>query len=89
MRRKSAQSILESAFLMGILPLIAIDIYLKRTFQGKYRETADELGSQYSPRHKSLQYQPLQIKSAVNQGMTDWVDIVKNATSKLSEQFGD
>lgn len=49
--RKKAQSTIEVAVLIVILvaALLAVQIYLKRGFQGKYRELADNVGEQYDP----------------------------------------
>ena len=49
MRR--GQATLEYIYLLGILivVLIAMGVYMKRGFQGKYRELGEQVGSQYSP----------------------------------------
>ena len=49
MRR--GQATLEYVYLLGILivALIAMGIYMKRGFQGKYHELSEQVGSQYSP----------------------------------------
>ncbi len=46
-----SQTMIEYSILIGIVTfsLIAMNIYLKRSFQGKYRQTADSLSQQYSP----------------------------------------
>jgi uncharacterized protein (UPF0333 family) len=48
---KKAQSTLEYALLIGVIVagLIAMQMYLKRGYQGKLRESADQVGDQYSP----------------------------------------
>ncbi len=48
---KRAQSTLEYALLIGIIVagLVAMQLYLKRGYQGKLRENADQMGDQYSP----------------------------------------
>lgn len=49
----SAQSILEYALIIAVASaaLIAMQIYLKRGFQGRLRLAADEMGGQYSPQN--------------------------------------
>lgn len=49
MRR--GQATLEYVYFMGIfiVVLIAMGIYMKRGFQGKYRDLGEQIGSQYSP----------------------------------------
>lgn len=48
---KRAQSTLEYALLIGVIVagLIAMQMYLKRGYQGKLRESTDQIGDQYSP----------------------------------------
>lgn len=48
---KKAQSTLEYALLIGVIVagLVAMQLYLKRGYQGKLRENSDQLGDQYSP----------------------------------------
>jgi hypothetical protein len=50
MKRK-AQTTMEVAVLLVVLvaALLSIQIYLKRSFQGKYKELADSVGEQYDP----------------------------------------
>ena len=49
MRR--GQSTLDYIFTLGILiaALITMGVYMKRGFQGKYRELGEQVGAQYSP----------------------------------------
>lgn len=46
-----AQTTLEYAILIGVIVagLIAMQVYVKRGFQGKLRESADSMGEQFSP----------------------------------------
>lgn len=48
--RKTAQSVLEYAVVVACLAgaLLAMQIYIKRSIQGKIRDAADEIGEQYS-----------------------------------------
>jgi len=48
---RRAQSTLEYALLIGVIVagLIAMQMYLKRGYQGKLRESTDQIGEQYSP----------------------------------------
>jgi len=49
--KERAQSTLEYAVLIGVIVagLIAMQVYLKRGFQGKLKEGADSMGEQFSP----------------------------------------
>ena len=46
-----AQSTLEFAILIAVIvaALLAMQVYLKRGYQGKMKESADSIGSQFSP----------------------------------------
>ena len=51
LRNKRAQTTLEYAILIGVVAaaLIAMQMYLKRGYQGKIRDSADSMGGQFSP----------------------------------------
>lgn len=52
------QSTLEYVILLGfvVAALIAMGVYMKRGFQGKLRESSDQVGEQYSPEHTTSDY---------------------------------
>ncbi len=49
--KRRAQSTLEYALIVAVVVggLIAMQVYVKRGLQGKLKESADQLGEQYSP----------------------------------------
>lgn len=51
LRKNKGQSTLEYVILVGFVvsALIAMGIYMKRGFQGRLRESTDQVGVQYSP----------------------------------------
>ena len=51
LRHKRGQSTLEYALLIAVIVagLIAMQVYLKRGYQGRLRESTDQIGEQYSP----------------------------------------
>ena len=53
-----AQTTLEYAILIGVVVagLIAMQVYLKRGFQGKLKENADTMGTQFSPGYTTSRY---------------------------------
>lgn len=55
---KRGQTTLEYAILIGVIVagLIAMQVYLKRGFQGKLKESADSMGSQFSPGYTTYNY---------------------------------
>jgi uncharacterized protein (UPF0333 family) len=52
------QSTLEYVILLGfvVAALIAMGVYMKRGFQGKLRESTDQVGEQYDPMHTTSDY---------------------------------
>ncbi|MDD5560989.1 MAG: hypothetical protein PHT50_02520 [Candidatus Omnitrophica bacterium] len=57
-KRNKAQTTLEYAILIGVIVagLIAMQVYLKRGYQGKLRESADSMGQQFSPGYTTGHY---------------------------------
>ena len=53
-----AQTTLEYAILIGVIVagLIAMQVYIKRGYQGKLRESADSMGQQFSPGNTTTNY---------------------------------
>lgn len=53
MKKNKGQSILEYALVIACITaaLISMQIYLKRGFSGRLKESADNLGSQYDPKN--------------------------------------
>ena len=50
LRNRKAQSITEYAVLSGvvIMAVVLMQVYLKRSVQGKFKDTADQIGEQFS-----------------------------------------
>jgi uncharacterized protein (UPF0333 family) len=57
-RNLRGQSTLEYVILAGfvVAALIAMGVYMKRGFQGKLRESTDQIGQQYSAEHTISSY---------------------------------
>ncbi len=55
---RRGQSTLEYVILTGfvVAALIAMGVYMKRGFQGKLRESTDQVGGQYSAYHTASDY---------------------------------
>jgi uncharacterized protein (UPF0333 family) len=66
MRRKG-QSTLEYAVLIAVVvgALLAMQIYMKRGIQGKLRQSADQIGEQYSAGHTTSNYVTEQVGDMV------------------------
>ena len=50
---KKGQSIVEYALLLGVIisALLIMQVFIKRAYQGRIKQGADEVGQQYSPGH--------------------------------------
>lgn len=57
-RNLRGQSTLEYVILAGfvVAALIAMGVYMKRGFQGRLRESTDQIGQQYSAQHTTSTY---------------------------------
>lgn len=55
--RNSGQSTLEYAFVIAVIvgALIAMQIYIKRSMEGKMKSTSDEIGEGYSARNSKYE----------------------------------
>jgi len=56
--RNKAQTTLEYAILIGVIiaGLVAMQVYLKRGYQGQLKESADSMGKQFSPGYTTNNY---------------------------------
>lgn len=63
MYQNKAQSTLEYAVLVGVVVagLLAMQVYLKRGYQGKMKESADSMGDQFSPGQTTAHYNTTSI----------------------------
>ena len=52
LRKKKGQSMLEYAILMGVIiaVIVALQVYVRRAVQGKFKDSADSIGDQFSTR---------------------------------------
>lgn len=55
---QKAQSTLEYAVLVGVIvaALIAMQVYLRRAYQGRIKDRADDIGEQFSPGHSTSNF---------------------------------
>lgn len=83
--RNKAQTTLEYAILIGVVVagLIAMQVYLKRGYQGKLKESADSMGQQFSPGYTTSQY-TLTNSSTSKEEVKD-----KVTTSTIADQKSD
>lgn len=56
--KHNAQTTLEYAILIGVIvgALVGMQLYLKRGFSGKLKESADSMGQQFSAGHTTSNY---------------------------------
>ncbi len=66
--RRKAQSFMEYSLLIAcfVAAILGLQIYLKRTMQGKFREAADGIGGQYAPQQATSE-----INTVVNPVIID------------------
>lgn len=89
--RRKGQSTLEYVILIGfvVAAIIAMGVYMKRGIQGKLRESADQVGEQYSAGNTTSKYTTKtsmdQTENMVKGGQTT-VDITKNETRKSGSE---
>lgn len=81
--KKRAQTTLEYAILIGVIVggLIAMQVYLKRGFQGKLKESSDSMGQQFSPGYTNTSYE---TNSYTNS--TETVSNLQVTTTDIHEQ---
>lgn len=85
MRHCKGQNILEYAVLICVVisALLIMQVYVKRSYQGRLKQEADSLGQQYSPKHtSSLAVTNTEIKSeSYTGGQTQVSDVVDKAVT--------
>lgn len=86
--RNKAQTTLEYAILIGIVVagLIAMQVYLKRGYQGKLRESADSMGQQFSPGNTTNTYTVVTSSSSNEEVSTGETDEERVTVSTINDQ---
>ena len=90
MRNSKGQSTLEYVILVGFIvaALIAMGVYIKRGFQGRLKESTDQVGQQYSPGNTVSNYKTttnVQQMETVANGQTK-TDITQNSQDKTGSE---
>lgn len=90
LRERKAQSTLEYAILIGVVvaALIGMQTYIKRGYSGKLKESADQMGEQYSPGHTTYNYTTTshsQSSEDLDQGVTTTRILDQKTDKKGSE----
>ncbi|PIS34260.1 MAG: hypothetical protein COT38_01070 [Candidatus Omnitrophica bacterium CG08_land_8_20_14_0_20_41_16] len=88
------QSTLEYVILLGfvVAALIAMGIYMKRGFEGKLRESTDQVGEQYSSGYTVSDYTTttdVAQKEVVSSGGVSQTTISKNLQTKTGSETVD
>ncbi|MDO8661643.1 MAG: hypothetical protein Q7K98_00260 [Candidatus Omnitrophota bacterium] len=90
-RNLRGQSTLEYVILAGfvVAALIAMGVYMKRGFQGRLRESTDQVGQQYSAEHTTSTYTTrtdvAQTETLNASGITT-TNITKNTQSRTGSE---
>lgn len=81
--RKRGQSTLEYAVLIVVIiaALVAMQVYLKRGLQGRMRESADQIGDQFSPGYTTSN-KTISTYSNSTQMTDQW-----SSTTQIQNQF--
>ena len=91
MRNSRGQSTLEYVILVGfvVAALIAMGVYMKRGFQGRFKESTDQVGQQYSPGNTTSNYTTAtdvhQVETVVGTGVTTTA-IDRNTQTKTGSE---
>ena len=90
-RNLRGQSTLEYVILAGfvVAALIAMGVYMKRGFQGRLRESTDQIGQQYSAQHTTSNYttntEVAQSETLDTSGVTT-TSITKNTQTRTGSE---
>lgn len=89
--KNRAQTTLEYAILIGVIVagLIAMQVYLKRGFQGKMKESADSMGQQFSPGYTEAHYKTNSFTNStetVDQQQITTTDILRQETNRVGNE---
>ena len=82
LNQKRGQSTLEYAVLIVVFigALLTIQVYLKRSIQGKLKSTADDIGDQYSDGNTN------EIKTTIRNSVTSETDTGGNTSSVINTE---
>lgn len=90
LRKQKAQTTLEYVILVSVIvaALIGMQVYVKRGFSGKLKESADSIGQQFSPGHTTSEYT---VKSETESkeellGAVTTTDITKQETTRTGNE---
>lgn len=92
--RLRGQSTLEYVILVGfvVAALIAMGVYMKRGFQGRLRESTDQIGEQYSAQNTTSSYTTtvdLEQKETLGAKGAVKTEIIKNEQKKTGSETVD
>ncbi|MBU1869558.1 MAG: hypothetical protein KJ818_03720 [Candidatus Omnitrophica bacterium] len=94
LKKRKGQTTLEYAILIGVIVagLIAMQIYVKRGYMGKMRESADDMGKQFAPGASTYTYtysSHSQTNETVQDGKTTTKILTSTSNKTGSEQVQD
>jgi uncharacterized protein (UPF0333 family) len=93
-KQSKAQTTLEYAILIGVIVagLIAMQIYIKRGYQGKLKESADSMGQQFSAGETTMDYGSISYTNStenITKGVTKSTIHEQNSEKKGAERVAD
>ena len=88
--KERGQSTLEYVILVGfvVAALIAMGVYMKRGFQGRLRESTDQIGQQFSAENTTYNYQTTTnvVQTETVSGGVSSTDITTNLQTKTGTE---
>lgn len=80
---KKAQSTLEYAILIAVIVagLVTMQVFMKRSYQGRLRSSTDQIGEQFSPEDSTYEYTTKYTSNT--EELTNTADALKGSKSKL------
>lgn len=85
LRKKKSQSILEYALLIGVIAaaLLVMQVFVKRGFQGRLKDSADRLGDQFSASGTTTyQKRTLGTNQVIREGSTTSLTLSSTTTTR-------
>lgn len=86
-KRHRAQSALEYAMVIVciVAALMAMQIYIKRGLQGRFRDAADEIGEQYSAKTTNSNLTQTYTSNVTVNGTPQFIDVTVNGSTEKRE----
>jgi len=87
---RRGQSTLEYAVLIAVVvgALLAIQVYVKRGVQGRFKQAADDIGEQFSPGYSGYNYTTTSLSSSHEESTSALQNATGSAMSTTTSNVG-